>query len=322
MRDWTRGAMQRLVSPVVSLFVTSAILLCTAGASTSAADPAQAPGSRVVLDLPEGFAASPNFSGFMHVSNGTTIVLLEVPAAAFREMALGLEPELLSKKGIQNAKAGTLNRQGEYRYVTGEQPSSVGPYAKHILLFQQDPVTALVSINVPKAVIESGSADHQTFERILESARIDSNASEKPFTLGYIGPFRDTGSFIGQSHFYAYGDDPATPDPNQRPTLTIAASLDSPRIENLDATGRDGLAALAGSKAPETIESLPIEIAGLEGVEQVAPPSENGRPGLYQVILQGKDNGYYRIVGSAPAIYWSALLPEFRKISASFAPRR
>jgi len=319
MKDWRRQAVGRLSASLAQFVTILAALLFAV--SPGMATPAQAPGSRIVLDLPEGFAASPNFSGFAHVSNGTTIILLEVPASAYREMATGLAPETLAQKGILGAKQGTLDREGPYHYVTGEQPSSSGPYAKHILLFQEGPVAALISINVPKSAMESGSADPQTFERILTSARIDPKAGEKPFQLGYTGPFRDTGSFIGQSHFYAYGEDLATPDPSQRPTLTVAAALDAPRIDDLDATGRDGLTGLAGGRTPEAVESQSIEIAGLEGIEQVAPPAEGARPGLYQVILRGKGGGYYRIVGSAPAVYWPTLLPEFRKIAASFTPR-
>ena len=291
---------------------------------SAGAAPAQAPGSRIVLDLPEGFAASPNFSGFAHVSNGATILLLEVPASAYPVMARGLNAEVLSRKGVNQVQTGTLNREGEYIYVTGEQSTASGAYAKYIMLFQNPPVAALISISVPKSAIGDGSAEPATFEQILSTARIDPDAGTKPFVLSYTGPFRDTGAFIGQSHFYAIEDRPANKGepPGQPPTLTVAAALDSPRIDDLEATGRAGITSVAGGQERENIESQPLQVAGLDGIEHVAPPTGTGsETGIYQVILRGRQGGYYRIVGQAPSGEWQALLPEFRKIAQSFAPR-
>lgn len=305
-----------------ALLLLAALLLAP---SPLIAAQAQAPGSRIVLELPDGFAASPDFSGFVGVANGASILLLEVPASAYPDMASGLSPEALSRRGMGQVQTGALDRQGEYVYVTGEQQTASGPYLKYILLFREPSATALVSISVPRSSFADGSAEPRTFEQILASARIDPKAGEKPFELGYMGPFRDTGAFIGQSYFFAIENRPAGENgaaASQQPSLVVAASLDGPHIDDLDATGRAGIAALAGGREPQGLESRPLEVAGLEGIEQVVPPSGTGLDtGIYQVILRRKDGGYYRIVGRAPAAEWPALLPEFRKIAQGFTPR-
>ena len=307
-----------------------ATILLLAGISLAAvpslADPARAPGSRLVLDLPHGFAASPTFSGFVHLPSKATIILLEVPASAYPDMARGLSAETLSSQGITDVQTGTLDRGGEHVYVTGEQSTPAGPFAKQILLFREGAVTALLSASVPKSAIENGSISAEAVERALASARLAPGAGEKPFSLSYTGPFRDTGAFIGQSHFYAIVDPPGIQrQPSSTPpSLIVAAALDGPQIDDLEATGRAGIAELTGGQEPTTLESQRFDVAGLEGVEHVAPPKGSGEAsdaGIYQVILKGRDGGYYRIVGKAPAPEWPTLLPEFRKIAQSFAPQ-
>lgn len=319
----TRGSLGCAGKLLATVLLLATIPLA---AVSSLAAPGRAPGSRVVVDLPPGFATSPTFSGFIHVPSKATIILLEVPASAYPDMARGLSAETLSSQGITDVQTGTLDRGGEHVYVTGEQSTPAGPFAKQILLFREGAVTALLSASLPKSAIENGSISAQAVERALASARLAPGAGEKPYALSYTGPFRDTGAFIGQSHFYAIVDPPGKQRPASAtpPSLIIAAALDGPRIDDLEATGRAGIAELTGGQEPTTLESQQFDVAGLEGIEHVVPPSGSGEAsdaGIYQVILRGRDGGYYRIVGKAPAPEWPALLPEFRKIAQSFAPQ-
>lgn len=311
-----------------------ALLLLVMAAAVVAQRPAlaaqaQAPGSRVVFDLPAGFSVSPGFSGFVHAPTGATIILLEVPASAYPDMAKGLSPETLSRRGMTAAKTGTLDRQGDYVYITAEQPTAAGTYAKHVLLFREGHVTVLISASAPKQAAEGGDGlQPADFERILASARLSPAAARtaKPYVLGYTGPFKDTGAFIGQSHFYSISGQPpaASGIDGLPPTLIISTSLDDTQIEDLDATGRAGIAALAAGRELQDIQSQQLTVSGLEGIEHVARPSGSGAAddsGIYQVILRGKQGGYYRLVGTASAAEWPTLLPEFRRIALSLAPR-
>lgn len=303
-----------------------AVLTLWLASASGIAAPAQAPGSHLVLDLPEGYAASPTFSGFVHRPTGVTILLLEVPASAYPDMKKGLSPETLSRQGMSHVQTGTLEREGEHVYVTAEQATPAGSFTKFILLFREGPLTALVSASVPKSTIESGHVSPEAIARTLASARLAPDAGEKPYALGYTGPFRDTGAFIGQSHFYAIVDPPGKKrdGSSMPPSLIVASALDGSRVENLEAMGRTGVKELMGGEEPEDVQSQRLEIAGLDAVESIVPPSSSGggaESGIYQVVLRAKQGGYYRIVGKAPAPEWPALLPEFRKIAQSFTPR-
>lgn len=311
-----------------SVQLVAAILLLIFASGPSLAASAQAPGSRVVMDLPAGFSVSPTFSGFVHAPSGATIILLEVPASAYPDMVRGLSPEKLASRGVQSVKTGKLDRQGDYIYITAEQPAATGTYAKYVLLFRQGHVTALISASVPKRAIDSGALQPSDFERLLASAHLapDTATADKPYVLGYTGPFQDTGAFVGQTHFYAISGRPPQAEgaEGMAPTLIVSASLGADRIENLDEAGRAGISALAPGRELQDIGSQSLTVSGLEGIEHVMEPSGSGGgddSGIYQVILRGKEGGYYRIVGTASADEWPTLLPEFRKIALSLTPR-
>ena len=65
-----------------------------------AAEPRQAPGSKLILDLPHDYLPSRNFTGFLNEPIGTSIVLLEMPAVAYEQLASGMTPEALAARGI------------------------------------------------------------------------------------------------------------------------------------------------------------------------------------------------------------------------------
>src|SRR5690606_40894644 len=67
-----------------------------------------------------------------------------------------------------------------------------------------------------------------------------------------------------------------------------------PTRRSSDLTGRAGIAELTGGQEPANVESQRFDVAGLEGVEHVAPPKGSGEAsdaGIYQVILKGRDGG-------------------------------
>src|SRR5262245_17868816 len=113
------------------------------------AEPMQAPKSRVVLDLPEGYQASDLFSGFVNEETGASFVIMELPAKAYGSLAKGFSAEALGKKGITEVESGQLERTGDHIYMTGKQGSPAGPFAKHIMIFHDAQTTAMITGNIP-----------------------------------------------------------------------------------------------------------------------------------------------------------------------------
>ena len=214
----------------------------------SLAAPGRAPGSHVVVDLPPGFAASSTFSGFVHLPSKATIILLEVPASAYPDMARGLSAETLSSQGITDIQTGTLDRGGEHVYVTGEQSTPAGPFAKQILLFREGAVTALLSASLPKSAIENGSISAEAVERALASARLDPGAGEKPYALSY------TARSVTRGVHRPVPSMPSSTRRKQRPASAARRADHCSRARRSAdrrprATGRAGIAELTGGQS-------------------------------------------------------------------------
>src|SRR5258706_3490531 len=290
-----------------------AVMLLLAGlAAGFAVSPAQAivmqpPGSRVALNLPVGYEPSDLFTGFVNQATGAAIIILEIPASGYEVLANGLTPDALAGKGVTAVKAGRLDRSGEYLYMTAEQSSLAGTFAKYFVLFREADVTALVSANIPKDSVASGETRSEDVERMLASAHLaPSIEAAKPlYVLGYSGPFKDAGVFLGRARLYTTDGKMQPPQvAMKQPNLIVAPSLDKRKIQSLDTTGRLALAGLDPERDVQAVEARELAIGGLKGVEHISPPGMAGAgegSGIYQAILAPEGGGYFRIVGTAPA---------------------
>lgn len=285
---------------------------------------AQAPGSRVVLDVPPSFIAATRFAGFADEPRGISIVLGEFPAANYDEMIKGMTPEVLTRGGFTNVKSGTLVRPGEHIYITAEQAVSGTTYAKYLLILRENGATALVTVNVPRHTLTSGAATAREVETILASTRIaDTPVTERPlFTLSYLGPFKRAGALAGATTLYSLDGvmTPPTPDPN-RPLFIVAPSLDDRAVGDLDAFARRALEGTQGYGDLTITGTRTLTIAGLRAVEMTAKAIRSGTPVvLVQTIVAPPSGGYVRMLGQATSMDSDRLLPEFQKMAASYTP--
>lgn len=288
------------------------------------ATPQQAPNSRVVVDLPPGYAPSPLFSGFQNEALGVSFVILEAPASEYDKMAQGFTADELAKRGITEVEPGKLDREGPYVYMRAHQKSPAGNYAKFFVLFPTGDQTILVSVNVPAKAIEDGSVKAEDIERILASAKTTEKAAVRDlYTLNYLGPFKEAGTVVGTSKLYTL-DGRLEPERRgvTRSAFMVAPSLDKRQVVEPEKMAVSLLASLPGYKDVKPDEPHEIEIAGLKGVEVTADAADadDGKPiRLYQAMLFNEDGGYFRLIGIATPEEASRLKPEFPKIAQSFA---
>ncbi len=315
-----------LIAPIVTAVLPMLALvlaLALAGVGTANATPQQAPNSRVVLDLPAGYQPSALFSGFQNDELGVSYVILEVPAKAYEELAAGFASAELAKRGLTDAAKGTLPRSDDYIYMRARQKSPAGTYAKFFVLLRTHDQTVLISTNVPAAAINSGTVSVDDVERVLATARtVDVTAVKTLYRLGYLGPFREAGSFIGTSRLYTL-DGRMEPDPQNttRPTLLVAPSLDKRPVDDDEALARRLVLSLSGYKDLQPGPVRRLSIAGMPAVEVAtdAVDATTGAPvRIYQTLICPNDGGYFRVLGFASSSDAANLEPEFRKIAEAF----
>jgi hypothetical protein len=286
----------------------------------------QAPASRVAIDLPDGFRAARAFSGFIDEQAGVSLVIVELPAAAYEQLASGLTPAALASKGIAKAEARKLMRPEPYLYLRGEQASAEGPVAKFMVAFREGDVTALVTANVQKSSLDLGKVRAEQVEQLLASATIARTAAQprEVFRLGYLGPFKPAGTLLGTTHAYTLdGQLPAGPKTRNRVVLIVSPSLDQRALPDPEGHAETLLGGLPGLKSPKIVERRRIMIGELDAVEIVgtATDADGGREiAIYQVLVIAKAGGYFRIVGELPLEQRDELLPELRRIAEGFRP--
>ncbi len=303
---------------------TALVLVFAALASPPAfARAQQAPNSRVVLDLPVGYVPAEMFSGFQNETFGTSFVILEAPLKAYPEMTAGFTPEKLATRGILDVTRGTLRRQDDHVYMRGRQSSPAGDYAKYFVLFKGPDVTVLVSANVPQKAVDAGAVKPEEIEAILASASVVARpAVREIYRLGYLGPFKEAGTVVGTSRLYTL-DGRMEPERKGelRPTFIVAPSLDKMAVSSTPDLAKRLLQTLSGFKSVKLGEPNPLTIAGMAGVELDAEALDAATEEplrLYQVLLKGKDGGYFRMIGIARTAHDTALLAEFKRMAESF----
>jgi hypothetical protein len=311
--------------------VMTAALLCllAAMAIASAAPPAvarvqQAPSSRVTLDLPAGFVPSSKFAGFVDEVSGASFLIVEMPDAAYAQLVSGLTPEALATKGLTGARPGRLERADDHLYITAVQKTPSGLYAKYMAAFRQGGISALVTANVPKAALEVGSLTEQDIERALASASVAPvpAPAREVFRLGYLGPFKPSGTVLGTTRAYAI-DEPGDSKGPPLATLIVAPSLDRRPVAAPESYAEELLAGLPGLSDMRITDRRRLSVSGLEAIELVGDAldkDKSARTTVYQMLMLPPGGGYYRLVGQLPEGWRERLLPELRRIAEGFQP--
>lgn len=314
--------MRARTAVVTVMFVLAMHFAITSDSASARVE--QAPSSRVALDVPGGFTPARQFAGFVNEAAGTSVVVVEVPGAAYEQLATGLTPQALATKGIAKAEAARLARPEPYIYMRGEQMARQGAVAKFLLVFRDKDVTALVTANVETAALERGAMTVADVERILASSTIAASAApaRELFRLGYLGRFRHAGTILGTTHAYTLdGKLEPSRKGEKRAIVIVAPSLDDRPIADPAREAETLLAGLPGLLETQVVGRRPIKVAGMDAIEIVADAKEKdvtGGVAVLQVLITPKSGGYYRIVGQVPAADKEVLLPEMRRIVESF----
>lgn len=314
---------RRLAGAATAVVLALATVLATMGGSAlpAAAKVMQAPGSRVSVDLPDAFKASPVFAGFMELISSAAVIVREVPADAYDKVVAGLAPEVLAKKGIKDAEVGTLQRTGDYFYVKGEQVHPRAVFEKFILVMRDDRNTAVITVNVPKGSFVNGSIQRSDVIKALTSAKLEAKAapSRDLFKLAYLGPFELIGQPTGTSRSYATADDDGPKD--ARNVLVVSPSLNRLPIKSLREFSQYALQSLRKQKDLAVTGNKDMQIDGMAGhlVTATAKRGASSTPVVIrQLILQPASGGYYRLLAVTKAADEARLAPEIARVFASF----
>lgn len=320
-----------LFSLAVSLLLLAVFLIFYFTRMSAPAPLRQPPGSRVALAIGEHFAPSDRFTGFIDEKSGASVVVLELPAAAYEQLKrIGNMADAFEAQGLLQVERVKLpSREGEYICLRGHQKTALVDYAKYVLIFPAKGMTVMLTVNVPEAALTSGAVTGTEIERIFRSATVMADAMEAPalFRLDYLGSFEEDLSLLGTTKGYRLngrgtgaqdGD-----DAKLRPLFLVAPSLNQAPIPNLTLFGERAFQTIEQVQEKRIEQQRDVEVAGMKGVEVIGNgiDAKSGEPAIvYQLVLEARHGGYFRLVGLAPAVERDKYLPEFSKIARSFQP--
>ncbi len=186
-------------------------------------------------------------------------------------------------------------------------------------------MTALVTANVPKKALDAKLVSIAEVEAVLASASISPTANERDlYQLGFLGSFKPAGRFLGTARLYTLDGVMEPADKGKaRSAFIVAPSLDQGAVTNVGDLAQRLIRTLAGFVDIAPGEPAAITISGLSGVaiEAKAVHESDRHPvRVYQVLLARPEGGYYRLVGSSREEDAERLMPEFRRMAASFEP--
>lgn len=316
-----REGLLRFVSAALAMI--AAAIFAAPLVSAAPASLQQAPNTRVVIDLPQGFEPSRLFSGFQNDTTGVTFVILEAPRDAYAALIEGFDPASLRKRGITDPEPGRLERSDEHVYMRARQISPSGVYAKFFVAFRTPDQSILVSVNVPQTALENGAVTIPQIEEALTTARtVPLKTTRELYRLTHLGPFKEAGTLIGTNSVLTL-DGKLTPHRQglAQPAFIVAPSLDKRTIPDPEMFAARLLSSLSGYSSISSQPPRRISIAGMDGIEieATAVNDADGTPmRLIQTLLLGRGGGYFRLLGLAPEKDAEALLPRFREIAAGF----
>jgi hypothetical protein len=305
----------------------AALLLLTlvqpllAGAQEAATTEAYAeiPGTRISLQVPEGFALAEGFPGIMRQELGSMVVVTEVPTAA-RALQEGMTKEALEARGITLLRTEPVRvggADGTLLHATQEE-EGVG-FRKWFLVFGDDSSTVMIAASAPQAV-ESQLAD--LLERCLRAARW--------FPDRVVDPYQGMGFKLRESAvleirgripgglLLTRKEAPEELSPND-PILVIYPSP-STVVAPLATFAKQELTETTQFVEFENLSERALTINGLSGYEIIADAKEAEMKIPVRIMLVAVRSGNRDMVleGVVAMESWDTYLPEFRGLVESF----
>jgi len=281
----------------------------------------QANNSYVQLDLPETFRPESRFAGFYSKDSGATIMVLDMPRAAYQQFTNRFDKEL-EHKGYSEVRQSKLRgRHDDHLFFFARQHTPVGQFDKYLLIIRDQKRAAYVTITVNPIEKVETPLSYIEAQNILAKVKFSNHRAviDKPYDLTYLGLFKERNTIVGSTTIYALKKTKKQMKGNA--LFVIAPSLSRHKVADLAATGRALMAKFSRFRNMNLTAEEKMNIGGMRGygLSGTAIKKSGGqRVGVYQLVLANPAGGYFRIVGVAPHKNFPFFLQEFRQMAASF----
>lgn len=285
---------------------------------------AQAPASRVTMQIPEGFSPSTRFIGFENSKLNASIVVTERPASSFNDLAKALRASSLASQNIQLATPGKLDRMGDHIYISARQVTQRARFSRHFLLFKDQTSAVLISVNVPLEVFESQQFKKSDVERALASTTLTDVRAPTPLEFGFenIGSLKEVSGYAVRAKLFTTDGTPASSrSGSTQISILISASPDRRSVSNALAIAGPMVFRTSGVAGLQIVSVGRTQIAGFPAVVHDAKGTSIAQPQpllVRQYFLTRRSGGWYRILVIIPEKDSETTGRELAPVIASF----
>jgi hypothetical protein len=311
------------MSPIRRLFAVA--LFAVAASPAFAADPVFPPGARVGMVPLVGLVRAKSFIGFETEDQGVKVVVADLPAEAYGEVANAFKANPGGTGGIKPESIETAAGLGYYTVENARDAS--GSVRRYSMIVPGNTFSGYIAVQVPEnaSKIYTDDAVRQMFAStvVRKEVPIDEQLGLLPFKISDLGDFKNVRTLApGAAVVVADGDEttgfesapfmiigligtmPTTPDDRGRFAQQIATTI--PGV-------RDGRITM----------SEPIRIDGQAGYETriEAISGKDNTPVTIVQWLRFGSQGSLRVIGSSPRDQWAKAFPRFRAVRDGIQPR-
>lgn len=306
-------------------YLAAVALVAGTTSSAVAADPVFPPGARVGMTPLVGLNKARTFPGFETEDQGVKVLIADLPAEAYGEVANAFKANPGGTGGI---KPETIETPAGLAYFTVENAKDgAGTVKRYSMILPGPTFSGYVAVQVPENAsrIYTDDAVRQMFKTAVlrNEVPVEEQLGLMPFKISELSSFKNVRTLApGAALILSDGDEksgfeaapfmilgligstPATPDDRGRFSQQIASTI--PGV-------RDGKITM----------SEPIRIDGQPGYEtriDAISGKENTPVTIVQWLRFGSQTSM-RIIGSSPRDNWTKAFPRFRAVRDGIQPR-
>jgi hypothetical protein len=300
-------------------FLSAVALLVACLCPAFAADPVFAPGTRVGLTPLVGLVPAKTFAGFETEDHGVRVLVAELPAAAYGEVAKALKADPVGPPGIKPSTIETS--AGTAYYTTETATNGTVSVRRYSMIVQGDKFSGYVAVEVPEnaSKIYTDDAVRQMFASavVRKEVPIAETLGLLPFKVSDLADFKNVHTLpVGAAIILADNDDEATGFEHS-PFMIIGLIGSTPsQPEDRDRFAQELARAIPGIREAKLTMSEPIRIDSSPGYE-TRLDGISGKDNTPVTVVQWLRFGspaVMRIIGSAPRDQWEKAFPRFRAV--------
>lgn len=303
----------------------AALLTIVATDPAPAADPVFPPGARVGMVPLVGLNRAKAFVGFETEDQGVKVVIADLPAEAYNEVANAFKGNPSGVSGVKPESIETGAGLGYYTVETAKDGAT--NVRRYSMIVPGIAFSGYVAVQVPENAwkIYSDDAVRQMFATavVRKQVPVDEQLALLPFKLNELSDFKNVRTLSpGAAVILADSDETKGFEPAPFMIIgiigqTAASPEDRGRFAQQIAT------TIPGVRDGRITMSEPLRIDGQPGYEtriEATSGKDNTPVTIVQWLRFGSQSAM-RIIGSTPRDQWTKAFPRFRAVRDGIQPR-